>query len=197
MTDQRVIFYDALKNLDDIAYLTYYLKYQLAPVMMGYKSAITFSSGIRGKRKISKIKTLGVISKLGLQGMVLRETPTCHIVLAYSPYALEELLIETKKRKLLEQLGYPLHSIYALLGYLRKRYTICHCPAELGIFLGFPVEDVRDYMGGSHKKCLLCGYWQVYNNVEEAKRIFKTYDEAKEKMLVTLLDEIKKIDNKN
>lgn len=193
MKDKRVIFYDRIRGLEDTEYLTYYLKYQLAPVIMGYKPSITLSLGRRDGRRISKIKTLKVIESLGLKGIILRETPTAHIVLAYRKCSIEALLEMQSVREFLEQLGYPIKSVYAALSYLRKRYEYCHCPPELGIFLGFPIDDVRDYMCGTTKKCLLCGYWQVYNNLCEAKQIFKSYDEAKESMLSTLLDELIKI----
>lgn len=190
MKDKRVIFYDTIKILDDTAYLTYYLKYQLAPVIMGYKPSITLSLGRRNDRRFSKITTLKAIKSLGLQGMILRETETAHIVLAYRKCSIDNILEGTKEREVLEGLGYSLGSAYRALSHLRKRYEYCHCPPELGIFLGFPVEDVKDYMCGTEKKCLLCGYWQVYNNLGEAQKIFKSYDDAKESMLISLLDEL-------
>lgn len=193
MKDKRIIFYDTIRTLDDTDYLTYYLKYQLAPVIMGYKPSITLSLGRRDGRKFSKITTLKAIKTLGLQGMILRETETAHIVLAYRKCSIENILESAKEREVLEQLGYSLRSAYTALAFLRKRYDYCHCPPELGIFLGFPVEDVKDYMCGTKKKCLLCGYWQVYNNLGEAKKTFQAYDDAKESMLLSLLDELVKI----
>ncbi|MBE6023576.1 MAG: DUF3793 family protein [Cellulosilyticum sp.] len=190
MKDKRVVFFDRIRELEDTEYLTYYLKYQLAPVIMGYKPSITLSLGRRDGRRISKIKTLKVIESLGLRGMVLRETTNTHIVLAYRKCSIEDILQQPKEREFLESLGYPLDSVYRTLSYLRKRYEYCHCPAELGTFLGFPIEDVKDYMCGTKKKCLLCGYWQVYNNRCEAEKIFKRYDDAKESMLSYLLEEL-------
>ena len=55
-----------------------------------------------------------------------------------------------------------------------------HCPHELGIFLGIPIEDVKDFMECTNKKCLLCGYWKVYNNYYTAEKTFKQYDIIKE-----------------
>lgn len=37
------------------------------------------------------------------------------------------------------------------------------------------------------KKCLLCGYWKVYNNTIEAKKIFDKYDEIKEYTIKNIL----------
>ena len=192
MSNDRMIFYDAIKALDEISYLTYYMKYQLAPVIMGVKPAITLNIGKKQEKKYSKVKILKVIESLGLKGMILRDTPNGHIVLAYRCCQMEQILKQEEVAAVLQNMGYPVHSIYLALSHLRKRYDYCHCPPELGIFLGFPVEDVKDYMCDTQKKCLLCGYWQVYNDVEGAEKIFSQYDEAKNTMLNNLLSELKK-----
>ena len=186
------MFYDTLKTLDDIGYLTYYLRYQLSPVIMGVKPSITLNIGKRHGKNISKVKLLRIIQEIGLKGIILRDTKNGHIVLVYRKCALESILSEKKVKDVLSSLNYSSDSVYAALSHLRKRYDYCHCPPELGIFLGFPVEDVTDYMCGTSKECLLCGYWQVYNNVEEAQRTFKKYDAAKAHMLTYLLDELEK-----
>ena len=190
--EQRVIFFDIIKSLDDVSYLKYYLKYQLAPVIIGVKPSITLNIGKRQGRIISKVKLLRIIGELGLKGIILRDTKNGHIILAYRLCTLRNILDEPRVKEVLESLNYPLGSVYAAVSHLRKRYDYCHCPPELGIFLGFPVEDVTDYMCGTSKECLLCGYWQVYNNVDEAEKIFKKYDAAKAHMLTYLLDELEK-----
>lgn len=190
MREQKIIFLNTIKALDDLSYLTYYLKYQLAPVIMGVKPSIILTLGKSKNHKISKIKTLKIIDSLGLKGIILRENEGSHIVLAYRKCSLEELRENEEACRVLKEIGYPLDSTYKMLAYLRKRYAQCHCPPELGIFLGFPVDDVEDYMC-QKKKCLLCGYWQVYNDVEAAKEIFYKYDDAKNSMLIQLLNELK------
>lgn len=192
MSEQRIVFYESIKKLETNEYLAYYMKYQLAPVIMGVKPAITLNIENKRHTIFSKVKILQVIETLGLKGMILRDTPNGHIILAYRICWLEKLLQDKQIVEILEHMGYPIHSVYTALSYLRKRYDDCKCPPELGIFLGFPIADVMDYMCDTKKKCLLCGYWQVYNNVEKAKRTFRQYDEAKKNMLSKLLVEMKR-----
>lgn len=79
------------------------------------------------------------------------------------------------------QLGYSnKNDIKSYLCTLKKRYKAFNCPHELGIFLGFPLNDVMDFMNCKNKKCLSCGYWLVYNNLQEAKETFSRYDKVKE-----------------
>ena len=190
---QKVLFFNSIKRLDDLSYLTYYLKYQLAPVIMGVKPAVTLNVIKKQDQMLSKAKLLKIVDELGLQGMILREARNSQIIFVYRREHLSRILNESKAKEVLKNLGYPpLERVYDALSHLRKRYDVCHCPPELGIFLGFPIEDVTDYMCGTSKKCLLCGYWQVYNNVSEAEKIFNRYDAAKAHMLTYLLDELEK-----
>ncbi|MCX7694885.1 MAG: DUF3793 family protein [Caloramator sp.] len=67
--------------------------------------------------------------------------------------------------------------VIEMLKYLKRRF-IYSCPHELGVFLGFPIEDVKDFICNKDE-CKLCGYWKVYNDVDKAIKIFRLYDEAK------------------
>ncbi|MPN31536.1 hypothetical protein SDC9_179010 [bioreactor metagenome] len=73
------------------------------------------------------------------------------------------------------------------------RYSKLVCPHELGIFLGFPLEDVKEFITNPYKECLLCGYWKVYHNKEKALKTFKYYDEAKVEISNILYEGIDKL----
>lgn len=71
------------------------------------------------------------------------------------------------------------------LAYLSQRVSLSaqgmeSYPHEMGIFLGYPLEDVREFMLRGGKDSLYTGYWKVYADVEQAKETFRTYDTAKE-----------------
>ena len=55
-----------------------------------------------------------------------------------------------------------------------------HYPHEMGIFLGYPLEDVRGFIRHEGKESRYTGYWKVYGDVTQAKQIFQAYDDAKE-----------------
>ena len=86
-----------------------------------------------------------------------------------------------ENKKFLLQLGYcDKEDLDEYLIILKRRYKEFNCPHELGVFLGFPLNDVKDFMGCKEKKCLSCGYWLVYNDLQEAKKVFSKYDKVKE-----------------
>ena len=45
-------------------------------------------------------------------------------------------------------------------------------PHEIGLFLGYPIEDVVGFIRYSGRGCKLSGYWKVYGDAEAASRLF-------------------------
>jgi hypothetical protein len=52
-------------------------------------------------------------------------------------------------------------------------------PHEIGLFLGYPIEDVKAFIKYRGMNYLLCGYWKVYHDKETAVKIFETYTKAR------------------
>lgn len=48
-------------------------------------------------------------------------------------------------------------------------------PHEIGLFLGYPLHDVKGFMENEGKNFCAVGYWKVYDKPEEAKRRFEIY----------------------
>lgn len=184
-------FYNKIRQLDDEAYFKYYFKYQLAPVIMGFKPSTTLS--ITQNRGISyqwKIYHKKALQELGLEIISLRKCNDKEVFLIYKNCLIQNVLEDSANKEFLEEIGYKIESVNSVLNSLIKRYTEVHCPHELGIFLGIPIDDVRDFVSDTKKECLTCGYWKVYNNLQEAQCIFKNYDQAKQKILDMVLGEL-------
>ena len=49
-------------------------------------------------------------------------------------------------------------------------------PHEIGIFLGYPLWDIRAFMQNPRREAKLTGYWKVYYKVEKAREQFRKYD---------------------
>ena len=59
-------------------------------------------------------------------------------------------------------------------------------PHEMGLLLGYPIEDVIGFIEQRGKNYLYSGYWKVYRDVTAKKRIFAQYENAKEEMILLL-----------
>ena len=59
-------------------------------------------------------------------------------------------------------------------------------PHEMGLLLGYPLEDVLGFIEHKGKNYLYSGYWKVYEDVASKRKIFDAYEEAKEELIVLL-----------
>jgi hypothetical protein len=114
---------------------------------------------------------------------VLRETESRLLVLLYEKNLLAKTLSGGGVRCFLADSGYPAaFSMPLALHYLKKRFTAGDFPHEVGLFLGYPVEDVTGFIRHKGQHYKLHGYWKVYGDVEGAKRLFRQYDLCREYM---------------
>ena len=45
-------------------------------------------------------------------------------------------------------------------------------PHEIGLFLGYPIDDVVAFIANKGRNCLCCGCWKCYTDAEAARRRF-------------------------
>ena len=96
----------------------------------------------------------------------------------FSPLALQILRLEgyggdDDLEKMLDRLGWRLEKSQEF-------------PHEIGLFLGYPPEDVRGFQIHRGQDCKFCGYWKVYSDVERAKALFRVYDRCREYLCTRL-----------
>lgn len=97
---------------------------------------------------------------------------------------LEKTLLNVDNIKFIKKYGYNSYNVEEVLERLSIRYTSFkekrgEFPHEMGIILGYPLEDVSGFIDNNGKNYLYSGYWKVYKNPEEKIRLFKTYKEVK------------------
>lgn len=70
--------------------------------------------------------------------------------------------------------GYPQTAkLEKYLFCLKKR--LCECngfPHEIGVFLGYPLDDVKGFILNKGRGCKCCGLWKVYCNECETRKLF-------------------------
>ncbi len=109
--------------------------------------------------------------------------------LLYRRKELERYFNNPMAKDVLEKVGYHDHSFADILKSFKQRYQTYMLnqgedfPHEMGLLLGYPVEDVKGFIENDGRNSLFSGYWKVYGNVEHKKAIFKQYDSSKEKLI--------------
>ena len=65
----------------------------------------------------------------------------------------------------MERYGYTDTSVDGAIEWLRMRLASGDgFPHEIGLFLGYPVEDVLGFIENAGQNCKCCGCWKVYCN---------------------------------
>lgn len=110
------------------------------------------------------------------------------LLLVYRPEELDRALRMPLSAALLAKDGYDIRgSLTAMLDRLGLRLrTEGDFPHEIGLFLGYPPEDVAGFQRHRGRNCKLCGYWKVYSDVERAKALFHRYDRCREDLCARL-----------
>ena len=94
---------------------------------------------------------------------------------------LEKELKQPGVLELLERYGYENSDIDSCMKHLKYRLLKCTCfPHEIGVFLGYPLEDVKGFIDNKGKNCESCGVWKVYCNREEKDKLFQKFKKCKD-----------------
>ena len=102
------------------------------------------------------------------------------LIYLYRAEELERTLSGRKVQRLLETCGYSRFDADGALKTLRARLHDCDAfPHEIGVFLGYPLEDVLGFIENGGQNCLSCGCWKVYSNECEALKAFERYEKCK------------------
>lgn len=133
-------------------------------------------------------------AQAGLSGCRLCRGNQRDMWLLYREEELNEILKKEEVRRFFQAMGYTSFSLPAVLNNVRVRLlehreNEGEYPHELGILLGYPLEDVQGFIRNKGKNYLYSGYWKVYGDVEKAIQLFQSYDRARKQMLAVLLKE--------
>lgn len=188
-------FYKMLNTMNDKDYIETFISYNVALISATLKPSITLNLVKGGTKNLFILwNSYGenYLEKLHLNYIKLRETENSLIILIYNKELLLKYLNFQENKLFLNRIGYasPIN-IKNALETLTLRYELYSCPHELGIFLGYPLNDVKAFMKCSKDKCLLCGYWKVYNKADEAQSIFKLFDTVKNSAVNNIINGIK------
>ncbi len=90
--------------------------------------------------------------------------------------------------------GDPEEQMKSYLRILSQRVIMYHnrgkdsFPHEIGVFLGYPLSDVKGFLEDDGDGCICTGYWKVYGFEESKKNLFRRYNETREIAVREILD---------
>ena len=161
--------------------------FHCGPALTGIKPAnlMSFKQEEYSKIKLDLDKIKHSLKSQDIFFETIFESENHILIMVYQKSALERCLkCEIGKQILLNQ-GYPnCNDIYSYISYLKKRVHDSNgeFPHEIGLFLGYPIEDVLGFIEHKGKAYKLNGYWKVYGDEKKASSMFQKYNECRKKL---------------
>lgn len=116
------------------------------------------------------------LSDKGVAMLALRETDSRALIYVFRKSKLREALRCPKIKSFLQNNGYGGTSIGTALTTLRAHLTeLGDFPHEIGVFLGYPLDDVIGFIKNKGQNCKCTGCWKVYCNECEAAKTFALF----------------------
>ena len=109
--------------------------------------------------------------------------------LLFEPEKVENLVRDPDNVNFLQKQGYERDlPLTGMLIQFRGRFARYKegrdgFPHEMGILLGYPLNDVAGFIEHEGRDFKLSGYWKVYDDVDYARGIFELYQYAKQAVL--------------
>ena len=156
---------------------------QCAPTLAGIKCGSLFRTNSDIIDFASEVELMNRrLNPCGVMITTFRPSGCGTLVYVYRKDLLSRIMHSDRRSlRLLKELGYDTGSTEGLVEDLRRNVESLGCvPHEIGIFLGYPYEDVVGFMenGGKHPKCMGC--WKVYGSVSRAQELFDRFRSCRE-----------------
>lgn len=151
-----------------------------SPVLAGIKTANMFTSFDTLSNIKNFVKAYNkVFNSFGIYFYILSSGKNNSLIYVYRL----DRLMKDLKQKFVEEFmlkeGYNVYDIKSCIEILSyKIKSKKDFPHEIGLFLGYPIYDVLGFIENKGCNFKYCGFWKVYGNEENAKRIFCEYEQC-------------------
>lgn len=150
-----------------------------APVLSGIKTGSLFNTcGIDDDELYDGVlQAQERLARFGIKIRLFFTNSKKPLAYVYREKALESDLADPETQAFLTPLGYARFDVEAALSQLADRlHDYDGFPHEIGLFLSYPLADVKDFVQFGSKCAKMCGHWCVFNNEEQARKCFAAYD---------------------
>lgn len=164
-----------------------------SPTLASIKAAILFTYTYKSLKELhvrvtywnSKMKRKGITFDILSENVGVNKA----LIYVYRRADLEKILNRDEIRSFLLNHGYLIDDNEIVGGVnceniilqLKKKFEkLNQFPHEIGIFLGYPIGDVKGFIENHGCNCKCTGYWKVYCNEEEATKTFRKYKKCRD-----------------
>ena len=163
-----------------------------SPTLASIKAASLFTYTYKSLKELhvrvaywnSKMKRKGITFDILSENVGVNKA----LIDVYRRADLEKILNREDIKKFLLQQGYLADdginvsvNCENIILQLKKKFEKSNqFPHEIGIFLEYPIGDVKGFIENHGCNCICTGYWKVYCNEEEAEKTFRKYKKCRD-----------------
>ena len=158
-----------------------------APILSGSKAANIMTVTVHEFDRIGYL-----LEGTGIRYRFLKTKGDKGILYLYREKRLRQYLEQEEIQGFLSEYGYDQVDIAKMLNLLSKRIQMYNdqdavFPHEIGVFLEYPLGDVKGFLVNEGKNFMYSGYWKVYQDLQGAVRRFTQYDMERELTIQALM----------
>ena len=149
-----------------------------SPTLAGIKTGNLFSYRFEDKEALN-CQIIELNRKLSPKGVSLIPIYVDEgrvLIYLFRPDQLQRDFFCDKSISILSKMGYPDNNCSRCIARLADRIKKSESfPHEIGLFLGYPPEDVEGFMDHKGANALCSGFWKVYHDPGTALDTFEKY----------------------
>lgn len=174
-----------------------YLVQYCSPTLASLKSGSLFNCRCPEQVNLDEVisEWNSILMPRGVSIHILRRTDAAALIYVYRRSALEDTLSDPEIQSFLRDYGYDVCSCCS--GCTSDQCSIENClkhlearisggesgsemefPHEIGIFLGYPLEDVTGFICNKGRNCKYTGTWKVYGDASSARKAFSKFNKC-------------------
>lgn len=149
-----------------------------SPTLAGMKTGSMFTCAFSSAQAMREnlCRWNRILKCKGLRVMPLRQSKGRTLIYIYRPAQLCRDLQHCTAARLLGERGYNCCTPDRCISHLRRRLKENEdFPHEIGLFLGYPPEDVDGFISNGAQGCKCVGHWKVYGDAQAAQKLFEKY----------------------
>lgn len=154
-----------------------------SPTLASLKTANMFSYRYEDESALNLTleRWNGLLGHKGVELIVLKKSDGFALIYVCRRKMLERDLGKDGVSEFLSEFGYRSTDTDYAIGKLKSRLeTQSEFPHEIGIFLSYPLGDVKGFIEQGSKNSICSGCWKVYCNECEAVKLFEKFKKCRE-----------------
>lgn len=117
-------------------------------------------------------------AKKGFKFVVMRDDGDWLLLFVYHCERLEKRLSESECKQFLRDCGYDYADADEAVSTLKLAFGREGFPHEIGVFLGYNLDDVKSFISHPDEGVVLTGCWKVYHDADCKAELFRRYDKC-------------------